>query len=209
MLGFYNYTVMLTYLSLISGCTGIMLSANGNTGGAVICLMLSGFFDLFDGKVAATRKRNDDEKKFGIQIDSLSDLVCFGVLPSMIGYSLGMTEYYWYPLFAVYVLAALIRLAYFNVMEEKRQQQTTETRKNYNGMPVTTVAILIPLLYFVFRLIGNFNWEIAYGISLAVFAAAFLIKSLKIKKIKGKSIYIFAAIALVAIAVGIVVLLLI
>lgn len=209
MLGFYNYTVMLTYLSLISGCTGIMLSANGNTGGAVICLMLSGFFDLFDGKVAATRKRNDDEKKFGIQIDSLSDLVCFGVLPSMIGYSLGMTEYYWYPLFAVYVLAALIRLAYFNVMEEKRQKQTTETRKNYNGMPVTTVAILIPILYFVFRLIGNFNWEIVYGISLAVFAAAFLIKSLKIKKIKGKSIYIFAVIALVAIAVGIVVLLLI
>lgn len=206
MLGFYNYTVILTYLSLISGCTGIMLSANGNTGGGVICLMLSGFFDLFDGKVAATRKRSDDEKRFGIQIDSLSDLVCFGVLPAMIGYSLGMTEYYWYPLLAVFVLAALIRLAYFNVMEEKRQQETTEIRKNYNGMPVTTVAILIPILYFIFKLINNLNWEIAYGISLAVFAVAFLIKNLKIKKIKGKNIYIFAVIALCAIVMGVIVL---
>lgn len=206
MLGFYNYTVILTYLGLISGCVGIMLSANGNTGGAVICLMISGFLDLFDGKVASTRQRSDEEKKFGIQIDSLSDLVCFGVLPAMIGYSLGMTEYYWYPLFGLFVLAALIRLAYFNVMEEKRQKETNEIRKNYNGMPVTTVAILIPILYFIFKLIGDFNYEVAYGTSLFIFGLAFLVKSLKIKKLKGKYIYIFAAIAVVFIAVGVFVL---
>lgn len=202
MLGFYNYSVILTYFSLISGCVGIFLSAGGNTGGAVVCLMLSGFFDLFDGKVASTCKRSDDAKKFGIQIDSLADLVCFGVLPVMIGYSMGMTEYYWYPLMAVYVLAALIRLAYFNVMEEKRQKQTSETRKCYNGMPVTTVAILIPIMYFVFKLIGEFNYCIPYGVAIGVFAVAFLVKSLKIKKLKGKFIYIFAGVAVLAIAIG-------
>ena len=49
-----------------------------------------------------------------------------------------------------YVLTALIRLAYFNVTEEERQQLTTERRKVYEGLPVTSVALIIPLL-FAFR----------------------------------------------------------
>lgn len=207
MLGFYNYTVILTYLGLLSGCTGIFLASEGRVGAAVVCLMLSGFFDLFDGKVASTRKRTDDEKKFGIQIDSLSDLVCFGVLPAMIGIALGMQNYYWYPLLALYVLSALIRLAYFNVMEEQRQKTTSETRKSYNGMPVTTVAILIPVVYFVCRLFADpvqFMW--IYAVSLLVFGLAFLIKSLKVKKIKGKQVYFFAILSIVAILAGVLVL---
>ena len=48
--------------------------------------MFSGFCDMFDGIVARTKKdRTDEEKRFGIQLDSLSDIVCFGVLPFVIG----------------------------------------------------------------------------------------------------------------------------
>ena len=81
MIGFYNYTVILTYMGLASSLIGIYLAMSGShITMAVIALMISGLCDMFDGKVARTRKRTDDEKKFGIQIDSLCDLICFGLL---------------------------------------------------------------------------------------------------------------------------------
>ena len=90
MLGIYNYTVILTYLGMLSGFAGILFLLNGNVRGALICLMISGVCDMFDGKVASTKKdRTRSEKRFGIQIDSLSDLICFGVLPALIVYSVG------------------------------------------------------------------------------------------------------------------------
>lgn len=67
MIGFYNYTVILTYLSLVSSALGIYFASGiGESGShpeyAIVCLMLSGLFDMFDGKVARTRKRTDEEK---------------------------------------------------------------------------------------------------------------------------------------------------
>lgn len=205
MLGFYNYTVVLTYLSFISGVTGIFLSlAQGNGFGGVICLVLSGFFDLFDGKVASTKKnRTPEEKKFGIQIDSLSDLVCFGVLPGAIGYALGLTEVYWIVLFALHALAALIRLAYFNVAEEARQQSTAGVRKSYNGMPVTSVAIFIPVIYFIGYLCEFPSaFPYIYGVCLGIFAIAMLLARLNVPKIGGKNIYIFTALSILAIIIA-------
>lgn len=91
MLGFWDYTVILTYLSFASGGIGIFLAASMQLKWAVFCLACSGLLDMFDGKVARTKKnRTADEKNFGIQIDSLCDLVCFGVLPMMICYQSGM-----------------------------------------------------------------------------------------------------------------------
>ena len=79
MIGFYNYTVILTYMSLISAITGMTFAHAGMFGAAIFCLALSGFFDMFDGKVARRKKdRTDDEKLFGIQLDSLCDVVAFG-----------------------------------------------------------------------------------------------------------------------------------
>ena len=86
MTGVYDYTVILTYLSLISANIGIFVAlCDSKIYVAALCLMLSGLFDAFDGKVARTKKnRTDYEKKFGIQIDSLTDIVAFGVLPKFI-----------------------------------------------------------------------------------------------------------------------------
>ena len=131
LIGYYNYTVILTDLSLISSVFGIYMAMRGHVAGAVYCLMVSGFCDMFDGKVARTKKRCEAEQKFGIQLDSLSDLVCFGVLPTVIGYAIGMTNKFYVFVFFIYVMAALTRLAYFNVMEEERQSQTPERRKEY------------------------------------------------------------------------------
>ena len=103
-------------------------------------------------------------KKFGIQIDSLSDLIAFGILPACIGIAMlrytmyipdlsGFTKYILthynlqtqivLSLIAVlYVLAAMIRLAYFNVMEEEDQNRDETGAKIYTGLPVTSAALI-------------------------------------------------------------------
>jgi CDP-diacylglycerol--serine O-phosphatidyltransferase len=48
---------------------------------------------------------------------------------------------------ALYCLGGLIRLAYFNVMETKRQQETDENRKYYQGLPITSIAVILPATY--------------------------------------------------------------
>lgn len=184
MLGYYNYTVILTYLGLASSVFGIYASISFGKSGPIIgicCLMLSGFFDMFDGRVARTRKRTENEKKFGIQLDSLSDLVCFGILPIMIGYSIGLRKW-WYIIFMIlYSLCALIRLAYFNVTEDERQSQTDEARKYYEGLPVTTAAAIFPFI-FCFREFLDYNvFRIVYAVAIAVTAICF-ISPFKIKK---------------------------
>ena len=189
MLGFYNYTVILTYMSLFSAVTGITLAFSENIPGhtfwAVFCLLFSGFCDMFDGKVAKTMKRTEDEKKFGIQIDSLSDVIAFGVLPAAIGWSIGLREWWGILIMATFVLAALIRLAYFNVMEEKRQKKTDEVRKEYTGLPVTTDALIFPLVY-ALRGLFNANFHIFYAFILLLVAFLFLYKFKVVKpKLKG------------------------
>ena len=173
MLGIYNYTVILTYLGMLSGFSGILFTFNGDLWAAIVCLMIAGVCDVFDGKIASTKKdRTRSEKRFGIQIDSLSDLVCFGVLPAVIVYSLGGS---WVRAVAcgAYVLAALIRLAWFNVDEESRQDFDTGRRKIYLGLPVTSAAGIFPLLFGVGTL-RHWPLHIMGPLTLLVVAAAFL-----------------------------------
>lgn len=169
MIGFYNYTVILTYIGMISGFVGILSVFNGNLKMALICLLVAGLCDMFDGKIASTMKRTKSEKRFGIQIDSLSDLICFGVLPALIIFSCSKGSL---PMFicAGYVLCALIRLAWFNVDEEQRQDSENGSRENYLGLPVTSSAILIPLFLgtlLTFHLVLDYSYWFLLLIALA------------------------------------------
>ena len=123
LIGFYNYTVILTYIGMLIGFMGIMLVLKNNHVWALICLMIAGVCDMFDGTIASTKKdRTKDEKSFGIQIDSLSDLICFGVLPSVwvmsMSDKLGVLSF----IPCLFILCGLIRLAYFNVDEANHQR---------------------------------------------------------------------------------------
>ncbi len=159
--GFWHYGVILTYMSVVSAIIGICLSVVGYPFyGGVICLWISGLCDAFDGAVAKTRKnRTQEDKMFGERIDSLSDLVAFGVAPVMIGYGMGMHEWWFIAVFAVYVLSALVRLAYYDVTEEIRlQNPDCGRRTSYEGLPVTNTAIGVPVFYLIaimFRALGG------------------------------------------------------
>lgn len=198
MIGYYNYTVILTYFGLMSSVLGIFL-ASGINGGtphpeyAIICLMVSGLCDMFDGKIARMRKRTESEKKFGIQIDSLCDLICFGVLPSVIGYSIGMKDWIDLPILMLFPLCAVIRLAYFNVAEEDRQKKTDDVRKVYEGLPVTSVSLILPLLYSFRKDIGADMFPNIYGITLFLVAIAFITR-FKVKKPGMKTMFAFLGI---------------
>lgn len=180
MIGYYSYTVILTYVGFVCGSVGIYFASHGSTNAAIIMLMLAGFCDMFDGKVAKTKKdRTPQECKFGIQIDSLSDLVCFGLLPPMIAFSAGLHRAFNVAVFCCFSLAALIRLAYFNVSEEERQEQTTERRKVYEGLPVTSVALIIPLLFCFRNDLGLYFptvCTVIYGLIACAFVTKFKLK---------------------------------
>ena len=149
-IGFYDYTVVLTYLSLISSVWGMTRAIHGDYKLAIFCLAFSGICDAFDGRVARMKKnRTEDEKNFGIQLDSLCDVVCFGVFPALICYLLGVRGFLGVALVLFYCLCAVIRLAFFNVLEAKRQQTEGGATKTYRGLPVTSIAFILPLTFWL------------------------------------------------------------
>lgn len=148
MIGFYDYTVILTYMSLISAVGGITLVTSDHPILATFCLLFCGLCDMFDGKVARAKKnRTAEEKSFGIQIDSLVDVVAFGVLPATMTIELCGHRWYAYIVSALFVLAGVIRLAYYNVTEELRQKDTDEVRKTYSGLPITSSSLIFPFFF--------------------------------------------------------------
>lgn len=147
-LGFYDYTVILTYMSLVFAVSGLLLTDSGLFPQAVACLVVCGICDAFDGTVARTKKdRTEDEKAFGIQLDSLVDVVSFGVFPAVMSIHMGSGSLLSKVIAIAYSICAVIRLAFFNVQEAKRQQQEEGCRKTYRGLPVTSISIIYPLVY--------------------------------------------------------------
>ena len=218
MIGYYNYTMFLTYISLVSASLGIVISLSGIGHPYIgMCfLLLCGLCDAFDGKVARTKKnRSETESKFGIQVDSLSDIVAFGVLPACIGAALMRTspvllkiqsgavgKVFTVLLFALmtfYVLMALIRLAYFNVTEEERQNVEEGARKYYVGLPVTSAAIVFPTIllinYLALRL-RNADLSPVYFAMLGVCAVAFVL-NFQLKKPGLKAILVMVGIGVI------------
>ena len=189
MIGYYNYTVILTYIGTVLGFMGVIFVWNDNIKMALICLMIAGFCDMFDGTVASIKERTKEEKRFGIQIDSLSDLICFGLLPAFIVHSLTDIGLVNHIVPIGYLLCSLIRLAWFNVDEEERQDAAEGKRSYYSGLPVTSVALILPLVMGI-GTIGLPVEKIAVWIMCGV-AVAFL-TPFKLKKpaVVGKTIMI-------------------
>lgn len=197
-IGYYDYTVVLTYIGMLSAVSGIFMVMNQNYIMAVILLMAAGLCDMFDGAVASTKKRSVSEKRFGIQIDSLSDLISFGVLPAVFVYQLSGRKVHCGIISALFILAALIRLAFFNVLEEERQSIDPGSKSFFLGVPVTTIAIILPIVYtlFVKCLLKHTFW---FTLMLVVTGIGF-ITPVKIKKPEslGKVIILVIGIAEVA-----------
>ena len=202
MLGFYDYTVVLTYISFGSAVAGIFCASSMHFRWAVFCLALSGLCDMFDGKIARTKKnRTDDEKNFGIQIDSLCDMVCFGVLPILICFKMGMNHIYSMAILVFYGLAGLIRLAYFNVTEAKRQEESSEAREYYQGLPITSMAIVLPVYVVVSPVIRNLQVRMGILHVLVLAVGLLFILNFRLKKPAPGQVLILVGIVALAVVV--------
>jgi len=176
MIGYYNYTIILTYLSLISALFGTHLAFSHKLVPALVCLLFCGLFDAFDGIVARTKKdRTEEEKKFGIQIDSLVDMFSFGIFPALIGYAMGLQGWLWFVIFGLYALCAVSRLGYFNVVEETRQKETNEKRKFYQGLPVTMASLIFPAINLLRYFLEPLMVISIYGWVMGAMAIAFVV----------------------------------
>lgn len=191
LLGFYDYTVVLTYCGMLIAFFGILRVISQDYLRAVFCLLLAGVCDMFDGAVASTKDRKECEKNFGIQIDSLSDLISFGVLPALFVYMISDKDVLVALISSLFVLCALIRLAYFNMLETERQRQTAEKRTSYLGVPVTVIAVFLPAVYLMY---GHHICKsiLSFPILLALMGIGYLLP-VEIKKpgILGKAVLIF------------------
>lgn len=201
-IGVYDYTVILTYLSLISSIFGMTQAIHGDYKDAIFCLAFSGICDAFDGRVARTKKnRTEDEKNFGIQLDSLCDVICFGVFPAMICYLLGVRGILGLTLVFFYCLCAVIRLAFFNVLEANRQKTEGGSNKTYRGLPVTSISFILPLAFWLQFLLSDFAFLVMLHFLLAIVGFLFIL-DFPLRKPGLKTI--LALIAIVSVTVGII-----
>lgn len=195
MIGFYNRSVILTYIGFLSSIFGIMFAYEKKLNIALICLVISGICDMFDGKIARMTKRSKDAKSFGIQIDSLCDLVCFGVFPASIGIFYGINGILViFP--ALFTLAGVIRLGYFNVMEIKRTEMTEEKRKYLDGLPITSTSLIFPIYILILQClnVANYKW---FLVVLYIVVGCLFVSRIKFKKPGKVMILVFVTLAIV------------
>ncbi|PXV84758.1 CDP-diacylglycerol--serine O-phosphatidyltransferase [Lachnotalea glycerini] len=201
MIGFYDYTVVLTYISLVCSIFGMTQAISGRFRTAIVCLALSGLCDMFDGKIARTKKnRTEDEKLFGVQIDSLCDVVCFGVFPALMCYVLGVRGVLGGIVISYYAVCSVIRLGFYNVLETNRQRQEDGANQYYHGLPITTITIVLPLIFLFNFLISQqvFVWVLMA--TLYIVGTLFII-NFKLRKPSNKQLFLLVMVVACAVIV--------
>ncbi len=148
--GIYLLPNLLTSLSLFCGFYSLISSINGEYYRGAIAILVAGFLDAFDGMVArATRTTS----RFGLEYDSLSDLVAFGVAPGILVYLWALKpfgKWGWLASF-LFVACAALRLARFNL------QIDTEEKKEFKGLPSPVAAGMIATTIIIFYYL---QWEV-------------------------------------------------
>jgi CDP-diacylglycerol--serine O-phosphatidyltransferase len=143
---------MITLSSIFCGFDSIRISgaATEGTGDdyyrASLLLVYALFFDMLDGRVARLTKT---QSAFGLQIDSLADVVSFGVAPALLVYKWSLFQQGTFGLIVAFTFAAMgaVRLARFNVLSMGESGKPTKPSKYIVGLPVPGAAgILISLV---------------------------------------------------------------
>jgi CDP-diacylglycerol--serine O-phosphatidyltransferase len=160
-----------TIANLLSGVLSIFFAINGNLFVAALLLVIAVFFDWVDGKIARLNKQTELQKQFGKELDSLADIVSFGVAPAVCGFALGLQQWWQIIILLFFVGAGMLRLARFNV---------TQNEGFYEGVAITVNGILFPLLFGL-----NYLFPISayYITAMYVAMAVAMLSTYKIKKV--------------------------
>ena len=102
-------------------------------------------------------------------------MICFGVFPAMICYLLGVRGAIGLPIVFFYCLCAVIRLAFFNVLEANRQKTEGGSNKVYRGLPVTSISFLLPMAFWLQFLMSDMAFLVLLHVLLAVVGFLFIL----------------------------------
>ena len=163
---------LFTAASIFSGIFSIISAVNGNFEKAAWLIMLSLIFDGLDGRVA---RLTNTCSKFGVEFDSLADIVAFGVAPALLMYLFVGYEFGRFGIVAsaLFVIFGAIRLARFNVMTVSSEPSV------FIGVPIPTAAVFVSLLVLLFE---KYGFENDYG--LIIILLSILVSLLMVSNIR-------------------------
>lgn len=168
---------------------------------AAVAILLASIFDVLDGKVA---RLSGATSKFGVQYDSLADLVSFGVAPALLAFSWALRPYGrfgWLAAF-LFVVCGALRLARFNVMSASGET------KYFKGLPIPAAALMIALTILLYLRLIETAWVKDVIILVMIYVLAFLMvssiryfsfKELNLARRKPFSIFIFVVLSMIVI----------
>ncbi len=132
---------LVTITNALLGFTAILMAAIEEWNSAAILILIAALADGLDGALA----RRGEPSVFGLNLDSLADLVSFGVAPAVMGYFLIGSIPIAFILPAMYLMCGILRLARFNVSQFEEQPGDDE----FVGLPITAAGVCIALLVLV------------------------------------------------------------
>lgn len=191
---------LLTLCNLLCGCVGIWLLFAGHPGAAGVLVFVAALFDVFDGMVA---RMLGVSGPLGVQLDSLADVVSFGVLPSFMAFTMMRAQALDVWAFAAFLmtLCSAYRLAKFNIDPAQK--------KHFSGMPTPVNAVFWASLCLhqarSGQVLGGY-----YVLILSLMFAALLVCPWRMFSLKSKDwswrgrkfFYLYVALSLVAVCVS-------
>lgn len=176
--GVYLLPNTLTLCGMFCGFYAIMSSINGNFLHAAWAILLANIFDGLDGWIA---RMTGTTTRFGVELDSLSDLVAFGVAPSVMAYKWALMPFGrlgWAAAF-LFVACGALRLARFNV------QTGSSASKAFKGMPIPGAASILSsvVIFYYVHWEGTPDKSIIYPI-LTIFLALLMVSTLRYHGLK-------------------------
>ncbi|MCF6358626.1 MAG: CDP-alcohol phosphatidyltransferase family protein [Draconibacterium sp.] len=167
---------------LLSALIGIYFAIAGNFEAAIIGVLWAVLFDWYDGIIARKLKgRTKVQGVFGAQLDSMIDIVSFGILPAIILLSYGNYNVWFIPGAFVIIATSAIRLSYFNVYG-------LIDKKTYKGLALDNNVLILAFIFLFERFFEHSTFSIVIYILLMLLSALNL-SSIPTPKFGGKWIY--------------------
>lgn len=153
-IGYYNLANFVTLSGLACALLACFMITSGNMFLAMLCLSLAALCDAMDGRIArATPSVSKKGRFYGVQLDSLCDMVSFGAVPCFVAYQMGYNGTIDILLYMLFVICGAIRLANFNT--DAASEGEPVRVKYFTGIPIPFSAVLFPLLAIIHMLAGH------------------------------------------------------
>jgi CDP-diacylglycerol---serine O-phosphatidyltransferase len=168
--GIYILPNLLTSFSLFAGFYSMIATIDRKFTHAAIAIFISAVFDMLDGRVA---RMTHSSSRFGVEFDSLSDVIAFGVAPGLLAYMWALKGYGRFGWLAAFLFVACgaLRLARFNVQVDNVQ------KTHFLGLPIPAAAAVIAGAVLFYGWLG-FSGELKIGtMPILVYILAFLMVS--------------------------------